>query len=66
MLSDFDMFSGFISCKLSIRMFSRVSWVKKTRKKWNEMQRMSVLERIKAVGIVTVGCSIREACFSSL
>jgi hypothetical protein len=26
-LSNFDIFSGFISCKLSIRMFYRVSWV---------------------------------------
>jgi hypothetical protein len=42
MLSDFDMFSGFISGKFSIHMFSRVSWVNKTRKTWYEMRRMSV------------------------
>jgi hypothetical protein len=39
MLSDFDMFSGFICCKLSIHMFSRVSWVNKIKKKvvWGAM-----------------------------
>jgi hypothetical protein len=32
MLSDFDTLPGFISCKLSIHMFSKVCWVKKKNK----------------------------------
>jgi hypothetical protein len=38
----FGMFSGFISWKLSIHMFSRVNWDQKARKEWYEMRRMSV------------------------
>jgi hypothetical protein len=55
MFSDFYMFSGFIYCKVSINMFSRVSWVKNTRKKWYEMSACLYKNAQKPLASLQVG-----------